>query len=148
MGSRAIASVLLSLLLGPSAASAQDMVVDQAIDAVLGDHTKYQAVILDFQKSVDEHDPASAAPLVRYPISVTIDGKRKTLRKAKDFIASYDEIMTAEITAAVVNQRYSDLVVSRHGVAFGAGQVWVSGICKDKRCKALDVKVIAIQSAE
>jgi hypothetical protein len=135
-------------MIGLSAASAQDTVVDQAIDAVLGDHTKYEAVILDLQKSVDEHDPASVAALVSYPISVTVDGKRKPIRKVKDFIASYDEIMTAEITAAVVNQRYSNLVVSRHGVAFGSGQVWIRGICRDKRCRNFDVKVIAIQSAE
>ena len=148
MKSRAIAAGLLGLVLGLSGASAQDRVIDQAIDAILGDHTTYQAVILALQDSVNEHDPEAVAALVHYPIRVAIDGKKATIKKPKDFIADYDSIMTFEITMAVVNQKYSDLLVNQQGVAFGAGEVWVNGICKTKACKNFDVKVIAIQSGQ
>jgi hypothetical protein len=146
MKSRAIVGCLLSLALGLSAALAQDKAVNQSIDTVLGDHTKYEAVILALQKSVKAHDPASVAALVNYPIGVTIKGKKKTFKAAKDFIASYDAFMTPDITSAVVKQKYADLLVNQQGVAFGAGQVWINGICKDNACKNFDVKVVTIQS--
>lgn len=146
MKSRAIFGSLLGLMLGLSIASAQDKAINQTIDTVLGDHEKYEAVVLALQKSVKAHDPASVAALVNYPIGVTDGGKKKTIKTPKDFIASYDALVTPQIAAVVVNQKYADLLVNQQGVAFGAGQVWINGICKDNACKDFDVKVVTIQS--
>ena len=80
-----------------------------------------------------------------YPINVSINGRKTTIRNAKAFVANYDAIMTPDIVATVKNQKYEDLFVNYQGVMFGRGQIWVNGVCKDKACKTQDVKVITIQ---
>jgi hypothetical protein len=135
-------------VLGVFAAShafADDSATNGAIDNAFGEHAKYEAVILSFQKAVAAHDSATVARLVSYPISVSINGPKTTVRNAKAFIANYDAIMTPDIVAAIKNQKYEDLFVNSQGVMFGRGQVWVSGVCEDKACKTQDAKVITIQ---
>jgi hypothetical protein len=126
-------------------AFAEDNATNGAIDQAFGDHAKYQAMILSFQKAVATRDATAVAELVSYPISVSINGRKTTVSNAKAFIAHYDAIMTPDIVATVKNQKYEDLFVNSHGVMFGNGQVWVNGVCKDNACKTLDVKVITIQ---
>jgi hypothetical protein len=141
-----IRPVLLALgVLAASPAFADGSATNAAIDNAFGDHAKYEAAILSFQKAVAAHDAAAVAELVGYPISVSINGRKTAIRNARAFIANYDAIMTPDIVATIKNQRYEDLFVNYQGVMFGRGQVWVNGVCRDNACKALDVKVITIQ---
>jgi hypothetical protein len=143
-----IRPVLLALgVLAASPAFADESATNGGIDQAFGDHAKYEAVILSFQKAVAAHDAAAVAELVGYPISVSINGRKTTIRNAKAFVANYDAIMTPDIVATIKNQRYEDLFVNYQGVMFGRGQVWVNGVCEDKACKTQDVKVITIQHA-
>ena len=137
--------VTMSACAAAALAFAEDNATNGAIDQAFGDHAKYEAVILSFQKAVAAHDSAAVAELVSYPISVAIKGRKTTVSNAKAFVANYDAIMTPDIVATVKNQKYEDLFVNSHGVMFGNGQVWVNGVCKDNSCKTLDVKVITIQ---
>lgn len=143
---RTIIAGLLGILLSLSPALAQDKDMDQRIDTVLGDHTKYVAVISALQKAVKGRDAAAVAKLVKFPIKVTLAGKAKTYKNAKGFVTAYDRIMTPEISGVVLAQKYSDLIVNDQGIGFGAGQLWINGICKDNACKNFDVKVVTIQS--
>ncbi|BCH31066.1 hypothetical protein MesoLjLc_29960 [Mesorhizobium sp. L-8-10] len=120
---------------------------NKSIDDLLGDHTVYQAAISALQKGVTAHDAAAVAALVRYPISVAVKGKKMAIKSPKDFIAHYDAIMTPEISKAVTDQKYADLMVNSQGIMFGNGQVWINGICKDDACNRFEAKVITIQSA-
>ena len=128
-------------------ALADDSAVNGALDQAFGEHAKYEAVIVSLQKAVAAHDAAAVAKLVSYPIRVSVNGRKTTIRDARAFVARYDAIITPDIAAAVRNQKYEDLFVNSHGVMFGNGQVWINGICKDRDCKAQDVKVITIQHA-
>src|ERR1700733_2268048 len=147
VGVRGILYVLVTISVCAAAALAfaEDNATNGAINQAFGEHAKYEAVILSFQKAVAEHDSAAVAELVSYPISVAIKGRKTTVSNAKAFVANYDAIMTPDIVATVKNQKYEDLFVNSHGVMFGTGQVWVNGVCKDNSCKTLDVKVITIQ---
>lgn len=121
--------------------------VDDAIDSNLGDHQRYHAVINAFQKAVADNDAAAVAALVQYPIVVSIQGKKVTLKNEKQFVAQYNQLMTPNIRNAIVGTRYQDLFVNYKGVMFGRGQAWINGICRDDKCAAFDVKVVALQSA-
>jgi hypothetical protein len=147
VGVRGILYVLVAVSACAAAtlAFAEDNATNAAIDQAFGDHAKYRAVILSFQKAVAAHDSAAVAELVSYPISVSIKGRKTTVSNAKAFIANYDAIMTPDIVSSVTKQKYEDLFVNSHGVMFGNGQVWVDGVCKDNSCKTLDVKIITIQ---
>jgi hypothetical protein len=134
-----------ALCVAPPLAFADDDATNQAIDQAFGDHAHYQAVIQSLQKGVGAHDPAGVARLIRYPLNVSMAGRKMNIQNAKAFIANYDAIMTPDIVAAVRNQKYENLFVNSQGVMFGDGQVWIAGVCSDNTCKTQDVKVITIQ---
>jgi hypothetical protein len=131
----------------PALAFADDSATNGAIDNAFGEHAKYERVILSLQKAVVAHDSAAVANLVRYPISVSIGGRKTMIQNAKMFLANYGAIMTPDIVSTVKTQKYEDLFVNYQGVMFGRGQIWVNGVCKDKACNTRDVKVITIQHA-
>ncbi len=122
-----------------------DKAVNDAIDSNLGDHEKYQAVIIALRKTVAAGDASGVAELVQYPISVEIDGKDTILKDKAEFVSRYGDFMTPEITKAIVDTRYSDLFVNYKGVMFGNGQAWINGICKDESCDTFDVKLVTLQ---
>jgi len=122
--------------------------VNQSIEEVLGDPAIYEPAIRAFQKAVAAHDAAAVARMVDYPFSVTVDGKPTKIKDAAAFVAAYDKIVTPAIAKVVSEQKYTELAVSGKGVMFGNGEAWINGICKDNECKAVDVRVVAIQSTE
>jgi len=143
---RAIVAVIGLLLTSFGATlAAQEKSVNQAIDRLHGDHSRYEQVIRSFQTAVAYGDSASAAKLVRFPIRVAIGGKPVTIANAQEFVRNYDRIITPAIAGIVTDQKYDELMVNAQGVMFGNGQVWVNGVCLDATCRKVDVKVAAIQ---
>lgn len=131
----------------PSVAEVVDdpLAVNQAIDEVLGDHVRYEAVIRQLQQAVTATDEAAVAALVEYPFSTVRDGQPLKVADADAFVREYDRIMTPAIAEAIKRQKYSQLMVNYKGVMFGNGEAWVNGICKDEACKDVDVRVVALQ---
>ena len=119
--------------------------VNQAIDEVLGDHARYEAVIRQLQQAVTASDAAAVAALVDYPFATVRDGQPMKIADAEAFVRDYDRIMTPAIAEAIKRQKYSQLMVNYKGVMFGNGEAWVNGICKDDACKDVDVRVVALQ---
>jgi hypothetical protein len=124
-----------------------DTAVDADIDKILGDHTKYQAVINAYQKAVAEGDKEGVAALVDYPLAATIDGEQTSIKDAADFVRNYDKIVTPAIAGVIKAQKYSELMVNGKGVMFGSGESWINGICKQGSadCSEFEVKVVTIQ---
>lgn len=121
------------------------LAVNQAIDEVLGDHVRYEAVIRQLQRAVVANDTAAVAALVNYPFVTVRDGESLRVADAEAFVREYDRIMTPPIAEAIKRQKYSQLMVNYKGVMFGNGEAWVNGICKDDACKDVDVRVVALQ---
>lgn len=121
------------------------LAVNQAIDEVLGDHVRYEAVIRQLQRAVAANDTAAVAALVNYPFVTVRDGESLRVADAEAFVREYDRIMTPPIAEAIKRQKYSQLMVNYKGVMFGNGQAWINGICKDDQCKAFDVKLVTLQ---
>lgn len=125
-----------------------DAQVNQSIEEVLGDPAIYEPAIRAFQKAVAAHDAVAVARMADYPFNATIDGKPAKIKDAAAFAAAYDKIVTPAIAKLVSEQKYAELAVSGKGVMFGNGEAWINGICKDNECKAVDVRVVAIQASE
>ena len=121
------------------------LAVNQAIDEVLGDHVRYEAVIRQLQRAVAANDTAAVAALVNYPFVTVRDGESLRVADAEAFVREYDRIMTPPIAEAIKRQKYTQLMVNYKGVMFGNGEAWVNGICKDDACKDVDVRVVALQ---
>lgn len=121
--------------------------VNASIDKLLGDHVRYEAVIEAYQKAVTDGDKAAVAALVAYPLKVDFRGSKVMIRDPAAFVRDYDRIVTPGIARAVERQKYSQLMVSSRGVAFGIGETWINGICKEgsANCSEFVVKVVTIQ---
>lgn len=124
-----------------------DAQVDNSIDDLLGDHTRYKAVIESLQQAVAASDSAAVAALVSYPIDVQINGRKTTLNDEQAFIAEYDKFMTPALAKAITDTRYADVLVNWKGVMLGNGEAWINGICRagSSDCEEFDVKVITLQ---
>ncbi len=149
MKTRILSLIFATLAFTPLAitqtAQPTDASVDSLIDNVLGDHAAYHQLITTLQHGVAERNPATVAPLVKYPITVIIDGKKTVIHSEKTFIQNYEQIITAPIALAITQQQYRDLLVNFQGVMMGNGQIWINGVCLDKSCKKSVPKIITIQ---
>lgn len=145
---RALNAALVAVLLIATPAMADEAEVDQKIDELLGDHGVFKSTIADLQERVRTEDSVAFSAFVEYPITVTIDGAKRTIRSAEDFEPLYSEIVTPEIAEVILNQDYGDLFVNSDGVMFGDGQVWMNAICLNDACEAFEARIIALQSVE
>lgn len=136
------------LILLPCLAAAQNTQaqIDQSIQNNVGDPAKFQRVFSDLQQAVAKHDAAAAA-LVNYPITINPGTSYAIrIRTLQAFIANYDKIITPFIADIIEKQKYENLFVNYQGAMFGDGQVWISGYCVDRDCKASDIRIKTIQS--
>ena len=129
-------------------ALANEAEVDQQIENLLGNADVFRSTIADLQERVANEDTIAVSAFISYPITVTINGKRKKLRQAEDLEPLYDDIFTPEIIEVIVNQDYGSLFVNSEGVMFGNGEVWMSAVCLDDGCNESEARIITIQAAE
>ncbi len=142
-----LACVLASTFTGLARTGRQSSAaVDQAIEKNVGNPVEVHQFFTRLQQAAARQDKDTVASMVRYPITVKLNGKSTILRTPRSFLEHYDRILTPEITAAIARQRYENLFVNYQGVMIGNGQVWIAGICRDKACKESDIKIRTIQS--
>ncbi|MBW8322451.1 MAG: hypothetical protein K0M49_00960 [Arenimonas sp.] len=149
--SRLLRGLVCALALGMaplSPALADEAEVDQQIDNLLGDPAIFKTTITDLQERVANEDSIAFSAFVDYPITVTINGKRRTIRSAEEFEPLYHDIVTPEIADVIVSQDYGSLFVNGDGIMFGDGQVWMNGICLDDACSEMEARIITLQAAE
>ena len=140
---------LLAALVGltvPVALAQTAADTDAAIDTVLGDHQKYRDAFDAIQVAVAAGDAPTLAEYIPYGTPIFIHGGERAFDSEQDFTASYDEIFTPEIVAAVAAQTWETLFVNAEGLMFGAGEVWLNGICVDDACSDFDVRIVAVQT--
>lgn len=121
--------------------------IDKAITANIDDPAKFREIMSTLQYAVRKHDSATVASLVSYPITINPNTPAAlTIRNPEAFIARYDQIITPHIAEVIENQKYGNLFVNYKGAMFGDGEVWIAGICKDKTCRQVDIRIRTIQN--
>lgn len=135
-------------LLGISCAMAHDGGTDARVDSILGDPETYSIAFAELQDGIRRNDRQKVAALVRYPITIRVEGRRKMIGDARDFVAQYDRIVTPDIAAAVSAQNWDDVLVTTKGIMIGDGEVWLNGICRDTLCRMFDARVVTIQKVD
>lgn len=139
------ATLFAAALFACAPAHADEASVNSAIDALLGDHEQYQTTIEAIIDAARSGDAETFAAYVSYPITVPVNGAPQTIETADDLVANYDAIMTDAITSTLTGQDYGELFVNADGIMFGAGEVWINGICTDTACSTFDVRIVTLQ---
>lgn len=117
---------------------------EEEMTRLFGDSRPYIEFFHKFREAVISDDREFVAAHIRYPIKISLDKKRIDIKNKSDFLANYSSIINNKVITAVEQQRLSNIFLNAKGVMFGNGQVWYSGICIDKECDSVLVKVIAI----
>jgi hypothetical protein len=65
----------------------------------------------------------AVSKLIAYPISVSLQGKKRKITSREEFEAHYAEIVTDKVAKAVQNQSYEDLFANYKGVMIGDGEL-------------------------
>jgi hypothetical protein len=76
--------------------------------------------------AADDH--AAVAAMVRYPLTISSDGRSITYRNAAALSADYARVFTPEVKAAVSAARPDNLFVRDQGVMIGNGEIWMNEI--------------------
>lgn len=136
-----------ALCLGLPAATAQETQdVDVTIDTLLGDPAAFHAAFDAVKQAVADGDSLALAEYIPYGTPINIHGEQRVFESEHDFSAAYDQVITPEIVAVVAAQEWKTLFVNAEGVMFGAGEVWLNGLCTDEACSSFDVRITAIQT--
>jgi len=138
--------VALAGLSAPAAWAQTAADTDATIDTVLGDHQKYREAFDAIQAAVADGDAATLAEYIPYGTPIFVHGGERVFDSEAEFTASYDEIFTPEIVDTVAAQTWETLFVNAEGLMFGAGEVWLNGICVDDTCSDFDVRIVAVQT--
>ena len=142
----AIAGTLFSPTL--YAAQSAPTALDKSIDLSVGDHLRVHSILTQLQQGVASHNAPAVAALVHYPIKVNPGKKPFTVKNERAFIKDYDDIITHDIQDAILKQKYENLFVNSQGAMIGDGEVWITGICRDKSCRQTDIKIGTIQDTK
>ncbi len=77
-----------------------------------------------FQKALRKHDANAVARMIRFPIAVSVDGKRTRVTSRAQFQRVYARVMTPSFTARVLAAIPHHMFSRDQGVMLGGGEVW------------------------
>jgi hypothetical protein len=86
-----------------------------------------------FLQSVKDQDRKAVAAAIDYPVTVTIKGKRKTIKKSADLIKNYDDIFSPALVARLSECPPVHLFSRDQGVMIGSGQIWIGAVDVGKK---------------
>ena len=143
-----IAAISVSCLAGSAglAAAQSESKVNSNLDSLFGDHRPYQMFFEELKKAIAEEDKETVASMIGYPFRTRIEGTLVEIKDQSQFIARYDQFITAGVRNALAEQTYETLFVTRHGVMIGAGEIWFGAICDDAKCGAPTVRITTINN--
>lgn len=118
--------------------------LDNRMDYLFGEHKIHKEFFFEMKKAVLNSDSLKVADLIKYPITIKINGKKTKIKNNREFLKHYSRIIDAHIIETVRNQKYAELFANYQGVMIGNGEIWFSGVCLDPKCKNTVVKIIAV----
>jgi hypothetical protein len=125
---------------------AQESDMDQRIRTLGGmDPALTRSFFTEMRQAIIDGDCTNVSKLIRYPITVYIEKRRKKIHTAAEFESLYPAIINPYVRQAVIDQTYDDLFVRSPGVAISNGIIWFSAI-QSKSGKFDRFKILAINN--
>lgn len=116
------------------------------LDHLFGSHDEYHAFFDQLKDNIVHQNKKAVAAVVNYPLRVDIDSKRILIKNQRQFIQHYAQIITPRVRQAVADQQFIGMFLNYRGMMFGNGEIWFSGICLDKTCKNVTVRITGINN--
>lgn len=116
------------------------------LDFLYGSHDVYYSFFDQLKRDIAQENKDLVAAVVKYPLEVDLEGKRAAIKNKQQFIQNYDIIITPKVKKAVATEQFVGMFSNYRGMMFGNGEIWFSGICLDKMCKNVTVRITGINS--
>ena len=101
-----------------------------------------QQFLRDLKSGVAAKDSKVICAMVSYPLSTTTSGTLKDMNECR---ARYARIFNQKVVEAIDRQRFETLFVNYQGVMIGRGEIWISGVCRDKKCeRGYNLRIIRV----
>ena len=97
------------------------------------------------QQAVASGDAKRVAAMVSFPLQVNLGKHSRRWTRAR-FLTAYGQLFGKHLQQVLADQTPQTLFRNSRGAMVGNGEIWLSGVCRDKDCRERDVKVIAINS--
>lgn len=125
--------------------SKKNQEVNQRFTFLYGSYQPYQRFFKDLQIAIDQNHRIKVASMIHYPIFINLNNQKFKIRSAREFLNHYNEIFDPQLIQIIQKQSYGNLFANTKGIMVGEhGELWFTGICKDRACKKVSVKIIAI----
>lgn len=92
------------------------------------------AFLADLQKSVAAGDRQHVVSLVRFPITIMVNGKRVSLHTQEQFLKYYDVAFDSKVKGFLAKQQFSDLFCNWKGIMIGRGEIWFDRVKNGPLC--------------
>lgn len=122
--------------------------VDARLDLLFGEHDPYRAFLRQLQAAVAEDSREQVAAMVSYPLNTKLNGRAVRIRTPRQFLGHYEALLPPKTRQLIARQSYGELFANSAGAMIGNGELWFSGICKDKACRSHVIKITALNAPQ
>jgi hypothetical protein len=134
--------IAVALLLASATAAAA---ADDRFAAAGVSQAAVRQALETLQNAVRAGDPGPVADMVAYPLKLNHPGgRRESIDDRAQFVSRFAGIFSGQLREMILAQRFDDLFASSHGIMFGRGDLWLSGICERPGCSDPRIAIIAI----
>ena len=115
----------------------------QRMADIFGEPEPYWVFLHTLRKAVASHDAEAVAAMARYPLY--LDGHPDgEISSEAEFVEGYDRIFTPSLSRLVVETPFNALLINWRGIAFGKGELWITGYietCDCHPCADRDLRI-------
>jgi hypothetical protein len=135
--------LLLFAVCAAQNALAQDEPLDWRIEHIAGlKPEEVKSFLKDLQNNAVKGDSERVCSMMAFPLR-TSEGNIDNANICK---SRYNRLFNKKVLNAIAAQKYENLFARDQGVMIGNGEIWISGVCKDKDCKKYDLKVVTVNN--
>lgn len=114
------------LLLGLVTTASLARADDQCINAY--GSASVRTFLQELQTAVARNERAHVASLIKFPITIEIEGQRTKLSSRKQFLKYYDVAFDAKVKGFIAQQKFDSLFCDWKGIMIGRGEIWINAI--------------------
>jgi len=94
----------------------------------LGSNKEIENYFEKTKKAIIDDDKIWLSTNISYPIKVTINNKKVTIKSSKDFITKYTSIITQAFKTKISNHCICDIFANDQGAMIANGALWINKI--------------------
>lgn len=115
---------------------------DKTLTRLFGQSVSFHEFFDSFQLAAKNNDRNALLDLIEYPLYIQTKPVRLLNRDVLD--REFATIFNEQLLNIVRTQDYEQLQITTNGVGFGHGDLWFGGVCEERNCEHMKVRIIRL----